>query len=65
MGAASVMKDFSKVPGGKDFSKMKTQYVMFVDDVVSKQVCVSICMTLHLRITLSNSTDNTVCTVSF
>ena len=44
----SVMEDFSKTPGGKDFSKMKTQYVMFVDDVASKQVCVSIiCMTLH------------------
>ena len=42
------MEDFSKVPGGKDFSKMKVQYVMFVDDVVSKQVCVSIiCMTLR------------------
>ena len=32
---------FSKAPGGKDFSKMKTQYVMFVDTVTSKQVCVS------------------------
>jgi hypothetical protein len=43
----SVMEDFSKAPGGKDFSKMKPQYVMFVDAVVSKQVCVSIiCMTL-------------------
>jgi hypothetical protein len=38
----SVMEDFSKVPGGKDFSKMKTQYTKFVDVVVSKQVCVSI-----------------------
>ncbi len=37
----SVMEDFSKAPGGKDFSKMKAQYVMFVDSVVSKQVCVS------------------------
>jgi hypothetical protein len=27
--------EFSKTPGGKDFSKMKDQYVMFVDDVVS------------------------------
>ncbi len=61
----SVMEDFSKAPGGKDFIKMKPQYSMFVDDVVSNQVCVSIFMTLHLRITLSNSTDNTVCTVSF
>ena len=32
----------------KDFSKMKAQFSMFVDDVSSKQVCVSIiCMTLH------------------
>jgi len=61
----SVMEDFSKAPGGKDFSKMKAQYAMFVDAVASKQVCVSICMTLHLRITLSNSTDNIVCTASF
>ncbi len=34
----SVMKDFAKDPGGKDFSKMKSQYQMFVDTVVSKQV---------------------------
>jgi hypothetical protein len=61
----SGMEDFSKAPGGKDFSKMKAQYAMFVDAVASKQVCVSICMTLHLRITLSNSTDNIVCTASF
>jgi hypothetical protein len=58
----SVMEDFSKAPGGKDFSKMKAQYTMFVDAVASKEVCVGICMTFHLRITLSNSTDNTVCT---
>jgi hypothetical protein len=32
----SVMEDFSKAPGGKDFSKMKAQYAMFVDDVASK-----------------------------
>jgi hypothetical protein len=50
---------------GKDFSKMKDQYAMFVDAVVSKQVCVSICMTLHLHMTLSNLTDNIVCTASF
>jgi hypothetical protein len=44
----SVMEDFSKTPGVKDFSKMKAQYVMFVDAVDSNQVCVSIiCMTLH------------------
>ena len=34
----SVMEDFSKTPGGKDLSKMKAQYEMFVDVVVSKQV---------------------------
>jgi hypothetical protein len=34
----SMMEDFSKAPGGKDFSKMKAQYTMFVDVVVSKQV---------------------------
>ncbi len=36
----SVMEDFSKDPGGKDLSKMKAQYEMFVDDVGSKQVTV-------------------------
>ena len=36
----SVMEDFSKAPGGKDLSKMKTQYEMFVDAVGSKQVTV-------------------------
>jgi hypothetical protein len=29
----SVIEDFSKAPGGKDFNKMKAQYTMFVDDV--------------------------------
>ncbi len=43
----SVMEDFSKGPGDKDFSKMETQYVMFVNVVGSKQVCVSISMTLN------------------
>ena len=44
----SVMEDFLKAPGEKDFIKMKAQYSMFVDDVATKQVCVSIiCMTLH------------------
>ncbi len=38
----SVMEDFWRAPGDMDFRKMKGQYVMFVDDVVSKQVCVSI-----------------------
>jgi hypothetical protein len=32
----SVMEDFSKTPGGKDFIKMKAQYTMFVDTVSSK-----------------------------
>ncbi len=32
----SVMEDFAKSPGGKDFSKMKAQYQMFVDTVGSK-----------------------------
>ena len=34
----SVMEDFSKAPGVKDFSKTKVQYEMFVDAVGSKQV---------------------------
>jgi hypothetical protein len=33
----SVMKDFAKAPGVKDFNKMKSQYQMFVDTVDSKQ----------------------------
>ena len=36
----SVMDDFSKAPGGKDLSKMKAQYEMFVDVVGSNQVTV-------------------------
>ena len=36
----SVMEDFSKAPGGKDLSKMKAQYEMFVDAVGSKEVTV-------------------------
>jgi hypothetical protein len=39
------MEQFSKTPGGKDFNRMKVQYSMFVDTVVSKQVCVSIVCT--------------------
>ncbi len=27
----SVMENFSKAPGGKNFSKMKAQYTMFVN----------------------------------
>jgi hypothetical protein len=37
-GIWSVMEDFAKAPGGKDLSKMKVQYQMFVDTVGSKQV---------------------------
>ena len=36
----SVMEDCSKSPGGKDLSKMKSQYEMFVDAVGSKEVTV-------------------------
>jgi hypothetical protein len=61
----SVMEDFSKALGGKDFSKMKAQYAMFVYAEDSKQVCVSIiCMTLHYT-QLCQTTDNIVCTSSF
>ncbi len=35
-----MMEDFSKSPGSKDLTKMKVQYEMFVDAVVSKQVTV-------------------------
>ena len=35
-----LMEDFSKAPGGKDLSKVKTQYDMFVDAVDSKQATV-------------------------
>ena len=34
----SVMEDLSKAPGGKDLSKMKSQYAMFLDAVGKKQV---------------------------
>ena len=37
-----MMGDFLKSPGDKDFNKMKVQYSVFVDTVVSKQVCVSV-----------------------
>jgi hypothetical protein len=36
----SVMEDFSKTPGGKDLNKMKAQYEMIIDAVVSKHVTV-------------------------
>ena len=32
----SVMEDFSKAPGGQDFSKLKSQYALFVDALGSK-----------------------------
>jgi hypothetical protein len=52
-----------KAPGVKDFSKMKDQYVMFVDVVTSKQVCVSIIyMTLHYT---QLCQTQLVCTSSF
>jgi hypothetical protein len=41
------MEDFSKVPEDKDFIKRKVQYTMFVDVVVSKQVCVLVSMRLN------------------
>jgi hypothetical protein len=34
----SVMEDFLKVPGGKDFSKMKVQYSIRFDDEVKDDV---------------------------
>jgi hypothetical protein len=36
----SVMEDFAKAPGGKNLRKMKTQYQIFVDVVVSTEVTV-------------------------
>jgi hypothetical protein len=60
----SVLKDFSKVPGGKDLSKMKTQYEMFVDSVGSKQVTVQSIIFLGTH-TDTIVTDNIGCTVSF
>jgi hypothetical protein len=36
----SVLENFAKAPGGKNLSKMKTQYQMFVDPVSSNQVTV-------------------------
>ena len=37
-------EDFSKAPGVKDLNKMKSQYVMFVDPVVSEQVTQMVCV---------------------
>ncbi len=60
----SVMEDFSKVHGVKDFNKMKSQYSLFVDALGSKQVFQYV---YHMRlwITVSIVTDNIVCVVSF
>jgi hypothetical protein len=60
----SVMEDFSKAPGGQDFSNLKSQYSLFVDALVSKQVFRYV---YHMRlwITVSIVTDNIVYVVSF
>ena len=60
----SVMEDFSKAPGGQDFSKLKSQYSLFVDALGSKQVFQYV---YHMRlwITVSIVTDNIVYVVSF
>jgi hypothetical protein len=60
----SVMKHFSKAPGGKDLSKMKTQYEMFMDGVGSKEVTVKSIIFLGTH-TDAIVTDNIGCTVSF
>ncbi len=60
----SVMEDFPKAPGGKDLRKMKTQYEMFMEAVVSKQVTVQSIIFLGTH-TDSHVTDNIGCTVSF
>ena len=59
----SVMEDFSKAPGGQDFSKLKSQYALFVDALGSKQVFQYV---YHMRlcITVSIVTDNIVYVVS-
>ena len=59
----SVMQDFSKAPGGQDFSKLKSQYALFVDALGSKQVFQYV---YHMRlcITVSIVTDNIVYVVS-
>ena len=60
----AVMEDFSKAPGGPDFSKLKSQYALIVDAVGSKQVFQYV---YHMRlwITVSIVTDNIVYVVSF
>ena len=60
----SVMEDFSKAPGGQDFSKLKSQYALFVDTLGSKKVFQYV---YHVRlwITVSIVTDNIVYVVSF
>ena len=59
----SVMEDFSKAPGGQDFSKLKSQYALFVDALGSKQVFQYV---YHMRlcITVSIVIDNIVYVVS-
>ena len=59
-----MMEDFSKTPGGQDSTNLKSQYSMFVDDLVSKQVFQYV---YHMRlwITVSIVTDNIVYVVSF
>ena len=60
----SVMEDFSKAPGGQDLTKLKSQYSMFVDALVSNQVFQYV---YHMRLwmTVSIVTDNIVYVVSF
>ena len=41
--AAAAAEKTSRI-SGKDFRKMKSQYVMFVDAVGAKKVCVSVCV---------------------
>jgi hypothetical protein len=64
----SVMEDFFKAPGGMDFSKMKSQYDMFVDAVGARQVFVSVSVShkiMHCCVNRTVVTDNIVCTASF
>ena len=52
----------------KDFSKMKSQYDMFVDAVGARQVFVSVSVShkiMHYIVNRTVVTDNIVCTASF
>jgi hypothetical protein len=60
----SVIEDLSKSPGGKDLSKMKSQYAMFVDAVDPKQVTQLFIIFLGTH-THTIVIDNIECTVSF